>query len=85
MKVLTFEKSTSDDHQWVKCLMASFPIPISDAFHGVTGLFPDSSGRSSRATSPISSDRFNPLGHSPCCLIRSIEEATFTAESRFNV
>jgi hypothetical protein len=64
MKVLTFEKSASTDHQWLKWSMPS--SPISGAFDGVTGLFTDSSGLSSRATSLTSSDPFNPLGHPPC-------------------
>jgi hypothetical protein len=52
-----------------------------------TRLFPDSSGRSSHATSLTSSDLFNPVGHSPCCLISPIEHATFTftANSSFNI
>jgi hypothetical protein len=79
----TFEKSASTDHQWLKCSMPS--SPISDAFEGVTCLFPDSSGRSYRATSLTSSDRFNPLGHSPCCLIPPTERSAFTANSSFNI
>jgi hypothetical protein len=66
MKVLTFKKSTAVDHQWVKYSVPSFPI--SGAFDGVTGLFPDSSERSSRATSLTSSDPFSPLCHSPAAL-----------------
>jgi hypothetical protein len=76
MKVLTFEKSASNDHQWLKCPMPS--APIIGAFDGVTGLFTDSSGRYSRATSLTSSDPFNPRGHSPCCLIPTIQRSTFT-------
>jgi hypothetical protein len=61
MKVLTFEKSPSTDHQWFKCSMPS--SPVSGAFDGVTGLFTDSSERSSRATSLTPSNPFNPFGH----------------------
>jgi hypothetical protein len=85
MKVLTSEKSTSTDHQWLKCSMPSFPIPVSAAFHRVTGHFPDSSGRSSRATSLTSSDLFNPLGHSACCLIPTIQRSAFTADLFFGI
>ena len=83
MKVLTSEKSASTDHAWLKCLMPSFPI--NGAFDGVTGLFPDSSERSSRSTSLTSSDPFNPLGHSTCCLIPTIQRSTFTADLFFNI
>jgi hypothetical protein len=83
MKVLTFEKSTSTDHQWFKCSMPSFPI--SRAFDAVTGLFPDSSERSSRAISLTSSDPANPLCHSPCCLIPRIQRSTFTTDLFFNI
>jgi hypothetical protein len=60
-------------------------FPISGAFDGVTGLFTDSSGRSSRATSLTSSDPFDPLGHFPCCLIPMIQRSTFTADLFFNI
>jgi hypothetical protein len=83
MKVLTFIKSPSADHEWLKCSMPSFPI--SGVFDGLKGLFPDSSGRSSRATSPTSSDRFNPLRHSPCCLIPTIRCSTFTTDLCFSI
>jgi hypothetical protein len=83
MKVLTFEKSASADHQWLKCSMPYFPI--SGAFDGVTGLFPDSSGRSARATSLTSSDPFNPLGHSTCCLIPMSQRSAFTADLFFSI
>jgi hypothetical protein len=65
--------------------MPSFPI--SGAFDGVTGLFSDYSGGSSRATSLTSSDLFNLLGHSPCCLIPPIQRSTFTfaTNSSFNI
>jgi hypothetical protein len=79
MKGLTSEKSASTGHAWLKCSMPSFPI--GGAFDGVTGLFPDSSGPSSLT----SSDPFNPLGHSPCCLIPPIERSTFTTNSSFNI
>jgi hypothetical protein len=80
---MTFEKSTSADHQWVKCSMPSFPI--SGVFDGLNGRFPDSSGRSSRATSLTLSDLFNPLGHSPCCLIPTIQRSTFTTDLFFSI
>jgi hypothetical protein len=60
-------------------------FPISGAFHSVTCLFSDSSGRSWRATSLISSDPFNLFGHPPCCLIQPIERSTFTVNSSFNI
>jgi hypothetical protein len=66
--------------------MAHMPsFPVSGAFDGVTGLFPDSSRRCPRTTSLTSSDPFNPVGHSSCCLIRPIERSTFTANSSFNI
>jgi hypothetical protein len=83
MKVWTSEKSVLTDHQWLKCSVPSFLM--SGAFDNVTGFFPDSCGPSSRATWLTSSDPFNPLGHSPCCLIPPIEHATFTAKSPFSV
>jgi hypothetical protein len=73
----------SVDHECLKCSVPS--APINGAFDGVTGLFPDSSGRSSRATSLTSSDRFNPLRHSPCCLIPTIQRSTFTADLFFSL
>jgi hypothetical protein len=63
-------------------------FPISGAFDGVTRLFPDSSGRSLRATSltsPTSPDPFNPLGYSSCCLIPTIQRSTFTADLFFSI
>jgi hypothetical protein len=48
-------------------------------------VFPDSSGRSSLATSLTSSDPFNLVGHSPCYLIPSIEHSTITTNSSFNI
>jgi hypothetical protein len=83
MRVLAFEKSASTDHQWLKCSITFFPI--SGAFDGVTGLFPDSSGRSPRATSLTSSDPFNPLGHSTCCLIPTIQRSAFTGDLFFSI
>jgi hypothetical protein len=83
MKVLTFIKSISADHDWLKCLMPSFPI--SGVFDGLKGLFPDSSGRSSRGTSLTSSGRVNPLGHSPCCLIPTSQNSTFTTDLFFSI
>jgi hypothetical protein len=82
MKVATSPKAISTDYEWLKCSMPSFPI--SDAVDNVTKPFPDSSGRSPRATSLTSYDSFNPLGHSPCCLIPPIRHATFTVDSPFN-
>jgi hypothetical protein len=83
MKVLKSEKSTSADHEWLNYSIPS--VPINGAFDGVTGVFPDSSERSSRATSLTSSDSFNPLGYSSCCLIPTIQRSTFTADLFFNI
>jgi hypothetical protein len=60
-------------------------FPLSGAFDGATGLLPDSSERSSRATSLTSSNLFNPLGHFPCCLIPTIQRSTFTIDLFFNI
>jgi hypothetical protein len=48
--------TTSTDHEWLKC--STHSSPISGAFDGVTGLFPDSSGPSAHTTSLTSSDPF---------------------------
>jgi hypothetical protein len=63
MKALISEKCASTHHESLKYSMPSFPI--NGAFDGVTGFFPDSSARSSRATLLTSAEPFNPLGHSP--------------------
>jgi hypothetical protein len=60
-------------------------LPNQWRLDGVTPLCLDSSGRFSRSASLTSSDLFNPLGHSPFCLIPPIERATFTPDSPFDV